>query len=63
VHAALEGAVSPPAIFDRIDLGPCIEAIAKAVEQRDGLAGYEAVHQMLTLFRQNVRAVLEEARR
>ncbi len=41
---------------------PHLKAISVAVETRDGLAGYEAVHQMWTRFRAHVRERLEAAR-
>lgn len=41
---------------------PHAEELARAVEQRDGLAAYEAFHRMWTAFRAGMRRTLEAAR-
>ncbi|MCP4007352.1 MAG: FadR family transcriptional regulator [bacterium] len=45
-----------------VDVKAHIEAFSHALETRDGLAGYEAVHQIWTRFRASVRQVLETSR-
>lgn len=44
-------------------LGPHVEDMARAVEQGDGLATYEAVHQIWNQFRRTVREALRLARK
>jgi DNA-binding FadR family transcriptional regulator len=55
------GRPNPPSsrmVEDLPQIAPHVDALAAAVEQRDGLAAYEAVHQLWGLLRQNVRKAL-----
>jgi len=45
---------------DLPQIAPQVDALAVAVQQRDGLAAYEAMHQLWSLLRQNVRKALNE---
>ncbi len=47
----------------RGSVAPHADELARAVEERDGLAAYEAMHQIWTDFRISVRGMLERARR
>ena len=52
--------LSSLAVEDLPQIAPHIDALAAAVEQRDGLAAYEVMHQLWSLLRQNVRKALNE---